>query len=92
MTNRLSTLLAQMSIILWIISHGSQVAWAVQDNQDLTKLVTVQTQDNHKLVFIYVHGLGGNNKETPFVHNLKKFIKENQFANFKVVQRIHSIF
>ncbi len=85
MTNGLSTLLAQMSIILWIISHGSQVAWAVQDNQDLTKLVTVQTQDNHKLVFIYVHGLGGNNKETPFVHNLKKFIKENQFANFKVV-------
>jgi len=86
MINILSTLLTKI-LILWIISLGSQVTWALQDNQESTNLIAVQTQDNrtHKLVFVYVHGLGGKNKETPFVHNLKEFIKENQFANFKAV-------
>ncbi|MEN8216321.1 MAG: hypothetical protein ABFS56_08080 [Pseudomonadota bacterium] len=40
--------------------------------------------NTEQLIFVYVHGLGGQNKETPFVHNLKELIKNNKLTRIKV--------
>ncbi len=50
----------------------------------LSQQSVAQANINQPIVFIYVHGLGGKNQNTQFVHNLKEFFADNNLTNITV--------